>query len=197
MVSHAMWKTWPEGLSRQKPRPKAEIFVVTEARGPCFLQTEHQMVNCQKKTAWSNTPRPGVYRLVANTRTSHQSLKLALKITIISQSHASGQWVNSGKFAALRVRITLQRADSRFAPSQWETALLCNDFSHWLVANPESALLHCYKQEACRPIQPADYWNYDRSCNHNLVINQSFSQSVIIHDLPLSIMMTCHYHHLW
>ena len=22
-----MWKTWPEGLSRQKPRPKAEVFV--------------------------------------------------------------------------------------------------------------------------------------------------------------------------
>ena len=28
MVSHAVWKTWPEGL-----RPKAEVFVVTEARG--------------------------------------------------------------------------------------------------------------------------------------------------------------------
>ena len=24
------------------------------------------------------------------------------------------------------------RADSRSAPSQWETALLCNDVSHWL-----------------------------------------------------------------
>ena len=54
-----------------------------------------------------------------------------------------------------------------------------------------------HEQEACRPTQPADCWNYDRSCNHNLVINQSVSQSVIIHDLPVSIMMTCHYHHLW
>ena len=27
---------------------------------------------------------------------------------------------------------TKYRADSRFAPSQWETALLCNDVSHWL-----------------------------------------------------------------
>ena len=34
------------------------------------------------------------------------------------------------------------RADSRFAPSQWETALLCNDVSHWLGASLESALLH-------------------------------------------------------
>ena len=32
------------------------------------------------------------------------------------------------------------RTDSRFAPSQWETALLCNDVSHWLGANLESAL---------------------------------------------------------
>ena len=31
-------------------------------------------------------------------------------------------------------------ADSRFVPSQWETPLLCNDVSHWLGANLESAL---------------------------------------------------------
>ena len=30
------------------------------------------------------------------------------------------------------------RADSRFTPSQWETALLCNDVSHWLGAILES-----------------------------------------------------------
>ena len=30
------------------------------------------------------------------------------------------------------------RADFRFAPSQWETALLCNDVSHWLGASLES-----------------------------------------------------------
>ena len=34
------------------------------------------------------------------------------------------------------------RAASRFAPSQWETALLCDDASHWLGASLESAL--CY-----------------------------------------------------
>ena len=32
------------------------------------------------------------------------------------------------------------RADSRFAPSQWETPLLCNGVSHWLGPNLESAL---------------------------------------------------------
>ena len=33
------------------------------------------------------------------------------------------------------------RVDSRFAPSQWEMALLCNDISYWLGANLESALI--------------------------------------------------------
>ena len=40
------------------------------------------------------------------------------------------------------------RADSRFAPSQWETALLCKDVSHWLGASQETALRvlsECYK----------------------------------------------------
>ena len=32
------------------------------------------------------------------------------------------------------------RADSRFAPSQWETSLHCNDVSHWLGASLESVL---------------------------------------------------------
>ena len=32
------------------------------------------------------------------------------------------------------------RADSRFAPSQWETALQSNAVSHWLGTNLESAL---------------------------------------------------------
>ena len=32
------------------------------------------------------------------------------------------------------------RADSRFAPKQWETSLQSNTISHWQVANLESAL---------------------------------------------------------
>ena len=36
----------------------------------------------------------------------------------------------------------LYRTDARFAPCQWETALLCNDISHWLGPNLKSALLY-------------------------------------------------------
>ena len=37
---------------------------------------------------------------------------------------------------------TCMKADSRFAPSQWETVLLCNDVSHWLGAGLESYLMY-------------------------------------------------------
>ena len=43
------------------------------------------------------------------------------------------------------------RADSWFAPSQWETALLCNDVSHWLGANLESVLI-LIKSESHLPV---------------------------------------------
>ena len=42
--------------------------------------------------------------------------------------------------SSYRACITF-RADSRFATSQWETALLCNTVSHWLGANLESAMI--------------------------------------------------------
>ena len=42
--------------------------------------------------------------------------------------------------------VLLCRADSRFAPSQWETPLLCNDVSHWLGTSLKSAVIMvwCY-----------------------------------------------------
>ena len=40
--------------------------------------------------------------------------------------------------------------DTRCAPSQWETALLCNDVSHWLGANLESALCMSKLNHACQ-----------------------------------------------
>ena len=39
------------------------------------------------------------------------------------------------------VEVIIPEADSRSAPSQWETALLCNDVSHWLGASLESSLI--------------------------------------------------------
>ena len=39
----------------------------------------------------------------------------------------------------------LSMADSWFAPSQWETVLLCNDVSYWLGANLTWHLQLCYQ----------------------------------------------------
>ena len=38
------------------------------------------------------------------------------------------------------LRTRNYKDDSRFAPSQWETTLPCNDVSHWLATNLESAM---------------------------------------------------------
>ena len=56
-------------------------------------------------------------------------------ITLTTRDVFPFQWTNS------QGNPTWSRADSRLAPSQWETALLCNDVSHWLGASLESALL--------------------------------------------------------
>ena len=44
-------------------------------------------------------------------------------------------------FSSMHPMKFIFMADSRFALSQWETALLCNDVSHWLRVSLESALI--------------------------------------------------------
>ena len=51
------------------------------------------------------------------------------------QSHQQTRYVSTSS-----CHYGTYRADPRFAPSQWETALLCNDVSHWLGASLESTL---------------------------------------------------------
>ena len=45
-------------------------------------------------------------------------------------------WRNSDGYSSCQTF----RADSRFVPSQWEMALLCNDVSNWLGGSLESTL---------------------------------------------------------
>ena len=53
-----------------------------------------------------------------------------------------------------RYPANMFRVDSRLAPSQWETALLCNAVSHWLSASLESAL---YVGDIGRDM--SDFWD--------------------------------------
>ena len=50
------------------------------------------------------------------------------------------------------------RADSRFAPSQWKTALLCNNISQWLGTNLESALEIVIAVFCTYLPSPGDHW---------------------------------------
>ena len=58
---------------------------------------------------------------------------------------------------------TCIRADSRFLPSRWVSALLCNEVSHWLAINLES-FLHACRYENWVFSQSRFYWR-SRSCN--------------------------------
>ena len=48
---------------------------------------------------------------------------------------------NSCDFYSYHISVS---ADSRFAPSQWETPLLCNGVSHWLGTSLESDMFICF-----------------------------------------------------
>ena len=58
------------------------------------------------------------------TKVSAQDILLLISNTYISPS--------------IRFSCAMIRTDSRFAPSQWETWLQCNDVSHWLDASLDS-----------------------------------------------------------
>ena len=64
------------------------------------------------------------------------------------------------------------RASSMFAPSQWETALFCNDVSHWVGASLGSAMNYitiCLLQHTRTELLPQKfifvYWNESTASN--------------------------------
>ena len=63
------------------------------------------------------------------------------------------------------IDMYLFRANSRFAPSQWETSLQSNAVSHWLGANLKSALLllfgdpwRCYRFGSASRFRQLSHW---------------------------------------
>ena len=69
---------------------------------------------------------------------------------------------------------TYIRADSRFVSSQWETALLCNEVSHWLGINLESAL-YMHHQASTH------YKQYDIAYGQMKVYHKGIVHMIIIH----------------
>ena len=54
------------------------------------------------------------------------------------------QWLLGSLKKGQSCQMCFRRADSQFAPSQWDTSLQSNAISHWLGANLESALFQCH-----------------------------------------------------
>ena len=74
--------------------------------------------------------------LASNRRQARTSVKPVLRCVSMSRRLNTKHWE-----VAPCTSWTLHMADSRLAPSQWETSLQSNTVSHWLGANPESALI--------------------------------------------------------
>ena len=69
--------------------------------------------------------------------------------------------------------------DSRFAPSQWETALLCNDVSHWLGASLESALFMSGRDPNCGSCKVMDFLVI--YCQMSWILNRLINQCFWVH----------------
>ena len=63
-----------------------------------------------------------------------------LTVVSLRMPHSGAHHTVISPFQVASIIIT--RADSRLAPSQWETSLQSNEVSHWLGANLESALYY-------------------------------------------------------
>ena len=62
---------------------------------------------------------------------------------IVRSYHPPRKICHSSRTGNTCIRIPAFRVDSRFAPSQCQTTLLCKDVSYWLGASLESALSIC------------------------------------------------------
>ena len=80
---------------------------------------------------------------------SSPSIHLFWHQTELNRSHKQSYTLRHASsfhsFCGIITKLNIKcRADSRFAPSRWETALLCNDVSYWLGANLESTLEYAF-----------------------------------------------------
>ena len=78
------------------------------------------------------------------------------------------------------------RVDSRFALSQWETALLCNAISHWLGASLESALYHALHRKYRFSFHPDKYVIYKQTSAILQVCTRSVRRPLYSHRISFN-----------
>ena len=86
-----------------------------------------------------DVPHPCYLSAGSYSDTLHEYTGCKIRIEILVYKQIP--WPQTWWWRAMETLSSLLSADSRFAPSQWETALLCNDVSRWLGASLESTML--------------------------------------------------------
>ena len=95
------------------------------------------------------------------------------------------------------------RADSRLAPSQWETSLLSNAISHWVGANLESDLVsyvgwgwsHVFRNLPVFKIEMFLHWNITTFLHNNYnKYHEDFGMMLIISAKPGWLCSFWRYH---
>ena len=99
--------------------------------------------NCSRPTGVTrpNVPLPSLYSKYQQNNSFVPVLFMGLKVKLCRSGCRLFHIPPTGP-----AHQSVIKAGSRFVPNQWETSLLCNDVSHWLGANLESALViicHC------------------------------------------------------
>ena len=124
---------------------------------------------------WLN-PISNVFRLdrarACRSRYGHERNKAKIKWGLFQRTSVND--VEIKVYQYMIVCTFVYKADSRFAPSQWETSLQCSIISHWLGANLESALVQI---EAYLPL-PIKV-NYDRRFHISGAPNACLSVPVV------------------
>ena len=114
-------------LVPQEPRRSRSLHTHTHT----ITHTHTSVIIWKALTLIFDTQRS--QQMVAYGNYFYQHITLKLDIHILHEEFTFKL------FSLIQLRIYF-RADSRLAPSQWETALQSNAVSHWLGANLESAL---------------------------------------------------------
>ena len=101
----------------------------------------HQvMCHIADSLAWKYCLSDDQQWFLKNDRNQHCSLHIEVAL-VVCCVFALDIVIFGVQFRILWCVLCLNRTDSRFVPSQWETSLQSNAVSHWLCANLESALL--------------------------------------------------------
>ena len=88
----------------------------------------------------------------------------------------------------LMVQVYVNRADSTFAPSQWETSWQNNDVSHWLCANLESDL--CKQRVAFQIMDSPNRYRSGRGFNSIWLFNALIRQDDVKKEYSISHLGT-------